>query len=74
VASFEKKGSIISHHRSKRVYQELKNYDYILQLTNNKGRIRVPLAMAVEYKGFVCLAKAIIPEAENYSNLESLQK
>jgi hypothetical protein len=30
--------------------------------------------MAVEYKGFVCFAKAIIPEAENYSNLESLQK
>jgi hypothetical protein len=30
--------------------------------------------MTVEYKGIICLAKAIIPEAESYSKLESLQK
>ena len=62
VTSYEKKGSIISKQSSKRALQEFKNYDYVLQITNNKGRIRVPLAMTVEYKGFLCLAKAIVPE------------
>ena len=41
----------------------MKNYDYILQLTNNKGRIRVPLVMCVEYKGFTGIAKTMIPES-----------
>jgi hypothetical protein len=37
--------------------------NYILKLTRNKGRIRVPLVLMVEYKGFMAFAKAAIPYA-----------
>lgn len=30
--------------------------------------------MVIEYKGFICVAKVIIPEGESYENLDSLSK
>lgn len=74
VVSYEKRGAIISSYESKLAQKEFRNYDYILSLTANKGRIRVPLSMVVEYKGFICVVKAVIPEGEGYENLESLSK
>jgi hypothetical protein len=35
--------------------------DYLMQLTRNKGKIRVPLAAIVEYKGIIALVKDNIP-------------
>ena len=49
--------------------QEFKNYDYILRLTHNKGKIRVPLCMMLEYKGLTVMAKVMIPSAEAYENM-----
>lgn len=43
------------------VLEEWKNYDYLLQITRNKGNIRVPLACLIFYKGFVCLVKVQTP-------------
>lgn len=51
---------------------EFKNYDYILRLTQNKGKIRVPLCMMTHYKGFTVFAKVLIPTAENYENMDLL--
>lgn len=31
--------------------------NYLLQITRNKGRIRLPLANIIEYKGIVALVK-----------------
>lgn len=62
-------GTIIASDHCKEAQQEFKNYDYILRLTRNKGRIRVPLSLIVEYKGFVAFAKASIPYAEQYGSM-----
>ena len=61
VMTFEEKGTVVSNEAAKIALQEFKNYDYILRLTRNKGKLRVPLAMVVDYKGFTILAKVIIP-------------
>lgn len=53
---------------------EFKNFEYILRLTHNKGKIRVPLSMMIEYKGFTAFAKVIIPSTEVYENMELLEK
>ena len=53
---------------------EFKNFEYILRLTHNKGKIRVPLSMMIEYKGFTAFAKVIIPSKEVYENMELLEK
>lgn len=47
--------------------------DYLMQLTRNRGKIRVPLACIIEYKGIVALVKAQIP-ADNGRPPKSLQK
>lgn len=61
VATFEERGTVVSNESAKIALNEFKNYDYILRLTRNKGKLRVPLAMISEYKGFTVMAKAIIP-------------
>lgn len=66
VSTFQDRGTVISNSRIKEAQQILKNSNYILQLTRNRGRIRVPLMMITEYKGFTGLAKAEIPTTENY--------
>lgn len=38
-------------------------------MTHNKGKIRVPLSMIIEYKGFTAFAKVMIPSAEVYENM-----
>lgn len=53
---------------------EFKNLNYVLSLTHNKGKIRVPLSTIVEYKGFVIFAKVITPAAEAYDNMDVLQR
>ena len=35
--------------------------NYLMQLTRNKGKIRLPLAAIVEYKGIVAFVRANIP-------------
>lgn len=45
---------------------EFKNYDYILKITKNKGKLRVPLSMITHYKGFSIYAKVLIPSAQTY--------
>ena len=61
VSTFEERGTIVSNEAAKMALQEFKNYDYILRLTRNKGKLRVPLTMITEYKGFTVFAKSIIP-------------
>lgn len=51
---------------------EFKNFNYILSLTHNKGKIRIPLSAVIEYKGFVVFAKVIVPAAEAYENMDAL--
>lgn len=46
------------------VKNEWRNYNYILSATRNQGRIRVPLACIVEYKGVTVLVKATILDGE----------
>jgi hypothetical protein len=41
--------------------------NYILQMTRNRGKVRVPLANIVEYKGIVALVRATIPRDDNKS-------
>lgn len=45
--------------------------DYLLSVTRNKGKIRLPLANIVEYKGIVSLIKADI-EADEKQQAVSL--
>lgn len=45
----------------KAAYREFNNMDYLMQLTRNKGKIRLPLVAIVEYKGIVAFVKASIP-------------
>jgi hypothetical protein len=42
-------------------FREFNNMDYLMQLTRNKGKIRVPLAAIVEYKGIVAFVNSNIP-------------
>jgi hypothetical protein len=53
----------LSNSEEKLAAHEFKNYDYILKLTHNKGKIRVPLSMINHYKGFAVYAKVLIPSA-----------
>lgn len=53
---------------------EFKNYDYVLKIMKNKGKIRVPLSMVTQYKGFCIYAKVLIPVAESYDNMDMLSK
>ena len=53
---------------------EFKNVNYVLRLTHNKGKIRVPLSSVVEYKGFAVFAKVIVPAAEAYENMDALDR
>ena len=57
------KGTMITNEEAKMGSHEFKNFDYILKLTHNKGKIRVPLSMIIEYKGFTAFAKVMIPSA-----------
>lgn len=54
--------------------QQFKNYDYVLRVTKNKGKIRVPLSMITHYKGFAVFAKVLIPSTESYDNMGLLEK
>lgn len=69
----ETKESVYDEAAIKAALREFRNLDYILQMTRNRGRIRVPLASVVEYKGVVALVKAQIPRDENKSP-QSLRK
>lgn len=62
----------MSKQESKMALTEFKNLNYVLSLTHNKGKIRVPLSTIVEYKGFVIFAKVITPAAEAYDNMDVL--
>ena len=66
------KGTIPSNSAEKAAAHEFKNYDYILRLTANKGKIRVPLSMMTHYKGFAIFAKVLIPSTERYDNMDLL--
>jgi hypothetical protein len=75
VASFQDRSTVVSAGRLKRARQEFKNANYILQVTRNRGRFRVPLMMFLEYKGFGVLAKAKVHSTEEYASLAaSLQQ
>ena len=59
--NFMEKGTIVSDAAQLMALHQFKNYQYVLRLTQNKGRIRVPLAMVTHYKGFTVYAKVLIP-------------
>ncbi len=50
----------MNNNRIKAEYQEFKNYQYILERNNNKGKLRVPLSVCVQYKGFYGVAKVYV--------------
>ena len=64
---FEERVMIVNCEHYKKARQELKNANYILQNTRNRGRFRVPLTMIVEYKGFAIVAKADVHSTPEYS-------
>ncbi len=51
----------------KAVLREFHNLNYLLQTTRNKGRLRVPLACIVEYKGIVAFVKAQVAKDDSRS-------
>lgn len=53
---------------------EFKNFNYILGLTENKGKIRVPLATFIEYKGLTVYAKVAIPSGQSYQKMDVLER
>jgi hypothetical protein len=61
--SYIEKGTILSNAAEKMASHEFKNYEYILRLTQNKGKIRVPLSMLTNYKGFTVFAKVLVPSS-----------
>jgi len=73
VSSFHDRSTFVSGQSVKQAQQEFKNADYILQMTRNRGRFRVPLSMMMTYKGFSALAKSLVHSTSDYSNLNSLQ-
>lgn len=56
----ETKESVLNEAAIKAAFREFENMNYLMQLTRNKGRIRVPLAAVVEYKGIVGFVRANI--------------
>lgn len=73
VSSFHDRSTIVSALTTKQAQQQFKNCNYILQLTRNRGRFRVPLVMLFDYKGFCILAKAAVHATADYSPSVSLQ-
>lgn len=53
----------------KQLRQQFKNANYVLQITRNRGRFRVPLMMLIEYKGFTVLAQAAVHSSTDYAAL-----
>lgn len=45
---------------AKMLVNEFNNMAYIFKSTKNQGRVRVPLAALVEYRGIIALVKATI--------------
>ena len=66
------KETIYDESAIKEALREFKNMDYLLKVTRNKGRVRLPLANMVEYKGVVALVRAEVEgdekEAVSLSN------
>ena len=50
--------TVVNAEESKRAQRQFKNANYIVQVTRNKGRFRVPLMVILEYKGFFVAARA----------------
>jgi len=57
----ETKESVLDEGAIKAAYREFNNMNYLIQLTRNKGKVRLPLIAIVEYKGTVALVRANIP-------------
>lgn len=55
---------IVDESELKKAIKEFKNMNYLLSITRNKGKIRLPLANIVEYKGIIALVKAEIEISE----------
>lgn len=49
------------HHRYKQSVREFKNLDYLAEVTQNKGVLKVPFMVLFEFKGFLGMAKTKIP-------------
>ena len=57
----ETKESVLDEAAIKAAFREFDNMNYLMQLTRNKGKIRLPLVSIVEYKGIIALVRANIP-------------
>ena len=69
VSTFQDRSTIVGSDRVKQLRQQFKNANYILQITRNRGRFRVPLMMLSEYKGFTVLAHAAVHSSTDYTSL-----
>lgn len=46
---------------SNKLRTEFANYKYLLARTNNEGRVKAPLVALIEYRGWLALAKVVVP-------------
>ena len=70
-SNFHDRISIVSSQSNKQLRHQFKNSDYILQITNNRGRFRVPLMQLTQYKGFTVLAKSMVHTSTDFSSLSA---
>jgi hypothetical protein len=71
ISTFQDRSTVVGSERVKQLRQQFKNANYVLQITRNRGRFRVPLMMLTEYKGFTVLAQAAVHSSVDYASLSA---